>query len=967
MLLVLLMTSVAVSPISVPAFAKSDNSKDKTKQIKSYTAKNAKIEEKIGPKVTKLEHVSSGKILFEELKKKDGVQEYVNSIKKITVQGTVCKGNDEKGYTVSEEGLLISDSNFENGQNKVIIEATGYKQKHIIVAKTDGTYTFISQEDKNLDEQEEKVDKDILQKEIQKAKSIKKGKKLLNLWQKLKDAIEYGEKINADPNASVSEIKKSVNELRDAVDKYNDAPDVPEVENPVKDGTYTLSFVANYEGQETSSMLQNTLDGRAKLVVKDGKMKVSFLGILFEGFVLDYALIENDKFQSMKKNILKNKKPEFTAEIKDLKSNLKLAALLMIDEKGQADNIGKADCYKKADLIFTKIEPGFKEYKYDEEHYSGMSGKDRLNQILLSYKLDKNNDGYVDKEELKAFPDDKINLSNQGLTDISQLEGLPETVEELILNNNDIKVIPPKLLHGLKNLKIFYIENNKVEKIPKGLFRDCKNMDWVSFWGNNIRHIDKDAFAGLTNLTELSLIDCNLTTLPDGCLKPMAKSLKNFLIIGNKFKTLPKCIEDAKNMTAIYAGENQITDVSNIDFGKLPNLEDIRLSSNRIKYVKSKTFAKNKKLLRLELFDNHLRDFPADAFPKYHTMLSVQIQMNYINVVNPDIKKRTMGYDKYYPQKTALSISTKSSGNKIEYKQNISILNLMFWYYHTCDAMTRSIDSLDEYYDYLEERNWSGKNFIPMLNERGYDWSVLTELQKKNSRGDFVTVEKKLVADKEDAVKGTFKSHGKGTYRIKKSLYHGLSGHKEYRFNIISKDFNIGLASGKVTPIRLKAKGKARAVVLNWNKNGKAKTYEVYRKLGGDKKFKKIKSLKKTSFTDKKLKPGKTVRYYVLAKNGKTTVKKSNTVKTHALMPKVVKLKAKKSGKKVKISWKKVSAAKGYKLYISSSKNGKFKFYKTVKGGSLRIPKKVLRGKRYIKIIAFNKQTVSEARVIRIM
>ena len=47
---------------------------------------------------------------------------------------------------------------------------------------------------------------------------------------------------------------------------------------------------------------------------------------------------------------------------------------------------------------------------------------------------------------------------------------------------------------------------------------------------------------------------------------------------------------------------------------------------------------------------------------------------------------------------------------------------------------------------------------------------------------------------------------------------------------------------------------------------------------------------------------------------------------------KKTKLKVSKKGKRAKLSWSKVNTASGYKIYRATSKNGKYKLIKTVKG-----------------------------------
>ncbi len=108
-------------------------------------------------------------------------------------------------------------------------------------------------------------------------------------------------------------------------------------------------------------------------------------------------------------------------------------------------------------------------------------------------------------------------------------------------------------------------------------------------------------------------------------------------------------------------------------------------------------------------------------------------------------------------------------------------------------------------------------------------------------------------------------------------------------------------AEAKAVPAKVKGvkvvKASRSNIKLAWKKAKRAKKYVVYRAIGKKGKFKKRSVVKKNAFNDKKIKRGKTYRYYVKGYNGKYG-KKSKTV--------VVKTpcKAKKPGKVTAVkSW----------------------------------------------------------------
>lgn len=134
------------------------------------------------------------------------------------------------------------------------------------------------------------------------------------------------------------------------------------------------------------------------------------------------------------------------------------------------------------------------------------------------------------------------------------------------------------------------------------------------------------------------------------------------------------------------------------------------------------------------------------------------------------------------------------------------------------------------------------------------------------------------------------------------------------------------------------AKNKAK---LTWKKAAGASGYEIYMKTGKGsyKKVSTVKGASKVSYTKSGLKKNKTYTFQIRAyKTVGTTIvysdyqtAKAVTIKTWLAKP--ASFKVKKSGSAAKISWKKVSGASGYEVFMKTGK-GKYKKVGTVKGAS---------------------------------
>lgn len=138
-------------------------------------------------------------------------------------------------------------------------------------------------------------------------------------------------------------------------------------------------------------------------------------------------------------------------------------------------------------------------------------------------------------------------------------------------------------------------------------------------------------------------------------------------------------------------------------------------------------------------------------------------------------------------------------------------------------------------------------------------------------------------------------------------------------------------------------------VRVSWKKVSGATSYEVYRKAGSAKSWKKIKTTKSTAYTDKSVKSGTTYKYCIRAigSSAKSAYGGSSYEKIRFLAaPELEKIKSTKSG--VTIYWDDVKGASKYHIYRKTG-SGDFKLLKTVSGKSTvkYLDKSAKKGKTY--------------------
>ena len=177
----------------------------------------------------------------------------------------------------------------------------------------------------------------------------------------------------------------------------------------------------------------------------------------------------------------------------------------------------------------------------------------------------------------------------------------------------------------------------------------------------------------------------------------------------------------------------------------------------------------------------------------------------------------------------------------------------------------------------------------------------------------------------------------------------------------------------------LKANIKSTSKIsLQWKKLDRVSGYAIYRYDSGKQQYKKIKtvSTQETSYTDSKLKSGKTYYYKIVpyrSENGDAVISTAICCRDAGNLCKVVNgsssniakcitkpgkpvIKAKRSGRRIKVKIKKVSRASGYKVYLRKGKKGQYKVVKTYKGNRTRTYKsrKLKRKKTYyVKVRAY--------------
>ncbi|MFX0547728.1 NEAT domain-containing protein [Hathewaya histolytica] len=585
-----------------------------------------------------------------------------------------------------------------------------------------------------------------------------------------------------------------------------------ESKNKIADGVYTVNFQAyKLDNPKDTSMLGGFFDKNVKLQVKDGKAKLTWLNICNANMLYDFRIESNGIFTESKATPKGEPSVSgdyamqtFEMEISDL-SIPHIGGVLVSAMGGQKSDIGKPDKYTKVKFVFDKnIESGWKGFEKDKE----VKENDKiLNAALIGNGLDKDKDGKVSEKELSEAQG-TIDLSSSEISDISMLSKLGAGVTELHLNGNQIKELPKGVFDNLTGLKVLYLNGNRINKLPKGIFDKLKNLNTLGLSTNFISELPEGIFDNLDNLTEeLSLGNNKITELPEhvfdnlGKLKSLGlsenslkrlpndvfnnlSSLKGLYIYENQIENIPTGIHNLKNLKSLYIDKNKIESIPK-EVGELRMLTTLDLSKNYIKEIHPSIFKNLQSLSNMNLSDNQITSIPDNIYKDNPELSILDVSLNKITNI-PDSYKKYIdeNRERFYPQKLGANLRLTAKDGKINSNYDLSALDLLCWI-RTPDTYNgeKIPKTVQDYKTYLKNRSVKD-----LLNEKGYDWTIKTELQKKNSSGKYITINSNSIEEELDtkySYEDKNMKHG-DEYRIIKSVYATNSTHKSYVFSEIA-------------------------------------------------------------------------------------------------------------------------------------------------------------------------------------
>ena len=726
---------------------------------------------------------------------------YEKAVSKVLVNGK--EYSEGKGYTFHYYGLQLNPKEFTKDENKVVIIANGYNDIEMIIKK-DGTLIsykenqnkapLLSVGDNIRAEEGQPIDlifgvnaNDNKDGDLTAKIQVNKGKLDVNNPVKGFYTVIYsvtnslGKTITVTKEVEVTERSNTASNAKVELVKVTDK---------IADGVYTLGFKAyKIDRPNETSMLGGFFDKNVKVTVKDGKINLKILNLMNAEMLYDFRVESKGKYSPSKSEWVgeSNTNGEYFMQtfefpIEDLLSDHK-GCVLVGAMGGNKSDIGNTDKYTKTKIVFNKVlKKGWNGFEILNKQ---KSSDDLLNTALKYMLSDEDGDGKISNEEISRAKG-AIELVNYKFKDITRLkylgkgvtrlnleankiDKLPQDIfdnlvnlEHLQLNGNQIKELPKGIFDKLTNLKTLILSANKIEKLPKGIFDKLVKLEDIQLATNKIIEIEDDVFDKLTNIKSIYIPDNNIKRISDNAFGNL-KNLKNIILTNNKLENIPKGIGNLKNLEFLSLNNNNISSIPN-EIGKLNKLTDIDLSKNYIKDIPKEVYSNLKNIRKLDISDNQIKEVPKNILDSFPNAYKLDFSMNKIKNV-PKIKNT----DAFIgcPQKTEMNLTLSAKDGEIKWKQNMDALDMLYW----SDMITRDKPKdLNSYEKFMENEKGSKniKDIIP------FEWTIINEIQRKNSDGKYETIKKFTTLNDNDMLNGKINDPNmkKGSeYRLVKSFF----------------------------------------------------------------------------------------------------------------------------------------------------------------------------------------------------
>nr|XP_039264822.1 vasorin-like [Styela clava] len=208
------------------------------------------------------------------------------------------------------------------------------------------------------------------------------------------------------------------------------------------------------------------------------------------------------------------------------------------------------------------------------------------------------------------------------------------SIEKLYLFHNNITRINPRAIANLKNLKLLDLSGNKISdsSLWKGIFSQLRLLENLILQDNEIKSISADMFQGLNNLARIYLQGNQISYIANGAFNNLP-NLVELKLRNNKLVSFPRLI-NTSNLLLLDLGHNMLRSIPDMTLSTV-NLEHLMLQDNRLTQLRTSIFDDTSRLTQLDISKNRLTAVPL-VIKSLSSLRALNMSLNRVRTIPAD-------------------------------------------------------------------------------------------------------------------------------------------------------------------------------------------------------------------------------------------------------------------------------------------------------------------------------------------
>ncbi|XP_022794446.1 relaxin receptor 2-like [Stylophora pistillata] len=295
-------------------------------------------------------------------------------------------------------------------------------------------------------------------------------------------------------------------------------------------------------------------------------------------------------------------------------------------------------------------------YSCEVETHNGLDQKnislviERCPEPCQCTVLEGNIEGFIsvncERKLLHSVPQNLPGTTIKLVVSENQLEDLPPRVfsglnwlSTLDLSNNHLKDFPPGVFDETRHLTRIWLGNNNFKELPEDLFVGQDRIRFLRMKGNQLQQLPRNIFKDLSNIEELDLSYNKLQTLPEGFLNHSTR-LRELFLNNNNLRKLPSnflpMLAQMANFSNLTFDFNKLETLPH-DIFKFHKLYDLWLGNNNFKELPEDLLEGQNQLRYLRLSGNQLKELPRNIFKHLPDLEELDLSYNQLQKLPRDV------------------------------------------------------------------------------------------------------------------------------------------------------------------------------------------------------------------------------------------------------------------------------------------------------------------------------------------